>query len=74
MYIDFDTQSTAERLVALALPNGNVPEQFVAEKVQETEKALYHIKVIAENEYNEEYFRTFIKILKNICIYDYLEG
>lgn len=73
MNIEFDTQYTAERLVSLALPNENTQNDFILEKISQTERALYHLKTMAENEYNEECFRDFIKVLKNICIYDYLE-
>ena len=37
-------------------------EQVIAE----LENALYYIKTICENEHNQNYFRTFYKILERI--------
>lgn len=34
--------------------------------INELENALYYIKTIAQNEYNQEYFRTFYNILQRI--------
>lgn len=65
MYIDFDTQEQAEFLCKLAMREKDT---------KEIEKALYHIKAIAQNKYNDEYFRTFLKVLKSISNIDYLEN
>lgn len=64
MYIEFDIQGTAEYLAALAQTEEQIPE---------IEKALYHLKAIAENKYNDEYFRTFLRMLIKITEFDYLE-
>jgi hypothetical protein len=70
MYIEFDTQYIAIRLCELADPN----KKFLSlSNIKEIEKALYHLKTIAENEYNQEYFRTLLKVLKSISTIDYLE-
>ena len=74
MNINFDTEYTAKRLVSLALPNDHESSPLACKYVQETKKALHYLKTVAENEYNDDFFRNFIKVLKNICIYDYLEG
>ena len=64
MYIEFNPEYVAETLCKMAMLENNI---------KETEKALYHIKAIAENPYNDEYFRTFIKVLDSICNIDFLE-
>lgn len=64
MYIEFNTEYVAETLCKMAMTE---------ELTKETEKALYHLKAIAENPYNEEYFRTLIKVLDSICNFDFLE-
>lgn len=71
MYIDFDTQQVAVCLCELADPN---KKKFLSlTNIKEIERALYHLKTIAENEYNQEYFRTLLKVLKSISTLDYLE-
>jgi len=37
-------------------------EQVIAD----LENALYHLKTVCENEHNQNYFRTFYKILERI--------
>ena len=64
MYIEFDIEYIAEFLGKLAMREKDT---------KEIEKALYHLKTIAENEYNQYYFRTFLKVLKSISSIDYLE-
>lgn len=71
MYIEFDTQHVAVRLCELADPNN---KKFLSlSNIKEIERALYHLKTIAENEYNSDYFRELIKVLDAICNFDYLE-
>lgn len=71
MYIEFDTQNIAIRLCELAEPN---TKKFLSlSNIKEIERALYHLKTIAENEYNQDYFRTLLKVLKSISELDYLE-
>lgn len=44
-------------------------QDYEEEKKQilsDLENALYYLKAIAENPYNNEYFRTFYRILENI--------
>lgn len=64
MYIEFDIEYIAEFLGKLSMREKDI---------KEIEKALYHLKTIAENEYNQDYFRIFLKVLKNISNIDYLE-
>ena len=71
MYIEFDTQSVAVRLCELADPNNK--KFLTLTKIREIERALYYLKAIAQNEYNDDYFREFIKVLNAICSLDYLE-
>ena len=71
MYIDINTEYIAVYLCQLADPNN---KKFLKlSTIKEIERALYHLKTIAENEYNQEYFRTLLKVLKNISELDYLE-
>lgn len=64
MYIDFDTQFIAEKLCKMAM---------LENEIEETEKALYHLKAMAQNKYNNDYFRTLVKVLNEIGNVDYLE-
>ena len=64
MYIEFDTEYIADFLCKLAMREKDT---------KEIEEALYHLKAIAQNEYNEENFRTLLKVLKSISELDYLE-
>lgn len=71
MCIDFDTQSAAVRLCEMADPN---TKKFLSlSNIREIDMALYHLKAMAENEYNSDYFITLVKVLSAICEYDYLE-
>ena len=71
MHIEFNTQNIAVCLCELADPN---TKKFLSlSNIREIERALYHIKTLAENEYNPPYFEKLLKILENICKYEYLE-
>ena len=41
-------------------------EEEKEEILRDLENALYYLKAICENPYNNDYFRTFYKILENI--------
>ena len=53
---EFDTEATAEALCKLANTTDNLT-------LDETEKALYHLKSMAMNKYNKDYFRTLAAVL-----------
>ena len=65
MYINFNVEYVSDTLCKMARLENNI---------NDVEKALEHIKAIAQNEYNPEYFRTLVEVLSTICEYDYLEG
>lgn len=64
MHIDFDVENVSRTLCKMAMLENDT---------REIEKALEHLKAIAQNEYNQDYFRTLTKVLSTICEYDYLE-
>ena len=41
-------------------------EEEKEEILQDLENALYYLKALCENPYNNDYFKTFYKILENI--------
>lgn len=41
-------------------------EEEKEEILDDLENAIYYLKSICENEYNNNYFRTFYKVLENI--------
>lgn len=43
------------------------PDENAGEIENEVEKALYNIKCIAENPYNNDYYRILIQVLANIA-------
>ena len=68
--LNYATDEISEQLCRLAEGyNGDPDEQTV----KETECALYHIRAMAENPYNNEYWRTLWKVLQNIAQYDWEE-
>lgn len=57
----------ASRLYELAKDMDYMDYEDEKEQVlNDLENALYYLKAICENEYNDEYFRTFYRILENI--------
>lgn len=71
MNIDINIENVAVCLCQLADPNNKKFLKFST--IKEIERVLYHLKTIAENPYNDDYFRTLLKVLENITKYDYLE-
>lgn len=59
--IEYYPEEIAETLCGLAY---EYPEEKV---VKDCEDAIAYIKTIAENPYNNEYFRTFYKVLDKMC-------
>ena len=71
MNINFNTQHAAVTLCEMADPN---TKRFLSHNnISEIDMALYHLKAMAENEYNMEYWRTLVTVLSAICEFDYLE-
>lgn len=64
MHIEFDVENVSETLCKMAMLENNI---------EDMQKALEYLKAIAQNEYNQDYFRTLLKVLTTICEYDYLE-
>lgn len=61
------TQEIAENLYELSKDMDYMDYEEEKESViNDLENALYHIKTIAQNEHNQEYFRTFYNILQRI--------
>lgn len=61
------TQEIAENLYELSKDMDYMDYEEEKESViNELENALYHIKTIAQNEHNQEYFRTLYNILQRI--------
>lgn len=64
MYINIDTQEIAEKIYSKC---SDMDLQDYAEEkekeIAEIENALYHIKCYAQNEYNQEYWRTLLNAL-----------
>lgn len=61
------TQEIAEKLYELSKDMDYMDYEEEKESViNDLENALYYIKTISQNEYNQEYFRTFYNILQRI--------
>lgn len=61
------TQEIAENLYELSKDMDYMDYEEEKENiVNDLENALYYIKTIAQNEHNQEYFRTFYNILQRI--------
>ena len=60
-------QEIAEELYELAKDMDYMDYEDEKEMVLgDLENAIYHLKAICENEYNNDYFRTFYRILERI--------
>ena len=57
---NYSTEEIANKLATLT--NTTSPEA-----VEQLENCLYHLKTIAENEFNQDYFRTFYNTLEKLC-------
>ena len=66
--LNYATDEISEQLCRLAEGYNGDPDEHT---VKETEYALYQIKTMAENPYNNEYWRTLWKVLQNITKYDW---
>lgn len=62
----------------LCYPDPNEPDGVNTEDMgkfdklnKEVEKGLFYLKVCAENEYNNDYFRVLIRVLNKIMDFDY---
>ena len=53
--------------VLCRLSSGNVTVDV--ETMKDVEEAIYHLKTIASNEYNSDYYRTFWNVLQEITDY-----
>ena len=61
------TQEIAEKLYELSKDMDYMDYEEEKENViNDLENALYYIKTISQNEYNQDYFRTFYNILQRI--------
>lgn len=61
------TQEIAENLYELSKDMDYMDYEEEKENIiNDLENALYYIRTIAQNEYNQEYFRTFYNILQRI--------
>ena len=60
-------EEVAERLYELAKDMDYMDYEDEEEQIKaDIENAIYHLKAIAQNEYNADYFRTFYNILQRI--------
>lgn len=61
------TQEIARKLYELSKDMDYMDYEEEKEQIlNDLENVLYHIKLIAKNEYNQDYFRTFYNILQRI--------
>ena len=68
MTIDFDTNTAAEKMIDDVIGYSKIdytPEEM-QQAVEEIDNALFHIKTLAQNELNADYWRTFVETLKNL--------
>ena len=56
----------AEKLIEISKDMDFLDYEDIEKIKSDLENALYYIKTVAENEYNQEYFRTFYKVLENL--------
>lgn len=56
----------AEKLIELSKDMDFLDYEDNEKIKSELENALYYLKAVAENEYDQEYFRTFYKVLENL--------
>ena len=60
-------EEVAERLYELAKDMDYMDYEDEEEQIKtDIEIAIYHLKAIAQNEYNADYFRTFYNVLQRI--------
>ena len=60
-------EEVAEKLYELAKDMDYMDYEDEEEQIKaDIENAIYHLKAIAQNEYNADYFRTFYNILQRI--------
>ena len=60
-------EEVAERLYELAKDMDYMDYEDEEEQIKaDIENVIYHLKAIAQNEYNADYFRTFYNILQRI--------
>ena len=60
-------QEIAERLYELAKDMDYMDYEEEEEQIKaDIENAIYHLRAVAKNEYNFDYFRTFWNILQRI--------
>lgn len=65
--IEKHPQEIAEKLYNLAKDmDFSDYEEEKEQIITKLENALYHLKTVAQNEHNHEYFRTFYRILERI--------
>ena len=68
--LNYTTDEITEKLCGLAEGYNGEPDE---QTVKETEYALYQLKAMAENPYNNECWNTLWKVLQNITKYDWEE-
>ncbi len=61
----YDCEEIAAVLCRLSSANAIVD----VETMNDVEEAIYHLKTIASNEYNSDYYRTFWNVLQEITDY-----
>lgn len=67
---NMDTQTIAEKLINQAADMDNTDyTDNLKEDIATIEECLYHIKTIASNEYNFDYWRTFCAAL--VYVFEY---
>ena len=60
-------QEIAEKLIELAKDLDFADyEETMEETTKELEDAIYQLKAMAQNKYNNDYWRTFYKVLQSI--------
>lgn len=64
MEIKYSSDEIADALINICY--GKEKNKIPVEKCYQLENAIYHLYSICQNEYNNEYFRTFYKILEEI--------
>ena len=66
--LNYTTDEITKTLCRLAEGYNGEPDE---QSVKETEYALFQLKSMAKNPYNNECWRTFRKVLQNIAKYDW---
>lgn len=69
--LDYSIDTITEQLCRLAEGYNREPDE---QTINETEYAIYQLKAMAENPYNNDCWRTLWKVLQNITNYEWEEN